>query len=73
MGINICASCRRLISISQVPGGNPTAKKNPDAFAMYYARCKRCGTFYCDRCVKQNNDNCPNCGDSLTLQGPPEA
>jgi hypothetical protein len=70
MGINICPSCNRFISLSEIPGGNPVAKDDPDVIAMYYAKCENCGFIYCDHCVEKNNNHCPNCGFKVTIQGP---
>lgn len=73
MSINICPTCNRLISLSAIPGGNPVGKEeNPDTIAIYYARCEKCGYIHCDRCVEKNNGRCPNCGNKVTIQGPPQ-
>lgn len=72
MSIYKCPTCNRLISISAIPGGNPVAMENPDIMAMNYAKCEHCGYIHCDRCVEKNNDCCPNCGNEVTIQGPPQ-
>ena len=67
----ICGGCQRLISVSQIPGGNPSAKANPDRWAVAYARCD-CGHLACDRCISAANGKCPNCGRRVRVtQGHP--
>ena len=71
MPILMCASCRKLISISLEPGGNPTARESPGMMAMFYADCERCEKPYCDGCVNQAGGTCPDCGKKVALSGPP--
>ncbi len=40
MAVGFCSSCTRLISISDIPGGNPTAIENPEKFAVFYVSWK---------------------------------
>lgn len=71
MPVGMCGSCRRFISISLVPGGNPMAITHPDLFAATYAMCDRCHKPFCDQCVANAGGKCPECGKRLELQGPP--
>ncbi|MCU0688089.1 MAG: TerB family tellurite resistance protein [Polyangiaceae bacterium] len=52
--------CDRLISISAVPGGNPAAKADPDAYASEWGLCS-CGSYTCDRCLQRQQGRC-RCG-----------
>jgi len=67
----MCGSCRRFISISLVPGGNPMAHSHPELFAASYAVCDHCHKPFCDQCVTNAGGKCPECGKRLELQGPP--
>lgn len=67
MTVAICKKCGKLISISNIPGGNPTAKANPDMWATSYGRCDRCGGVYCDKCIKANMNKCPGCGRQIAI------
>lgn len=52
MAMRRCAGdCGRMISISAIPGGNPTALADPRNWAVDYAACTTCRTMLCDRCV----------------------
>ncbi len=58
MAIAMCKRCdtngrMRMISISNIPGGNPAAKENPEMFATTYFKCKSCGEYLCDKCHKE--------------------
>lgn len=67
-----CSNCHRLISVSNVPGGNPRALADPEQFAMSYGKCGGCGRVTCDRCINGNNGKCPNCGEKVrVVQGHP--
>jgi DNA-directed RNA polymerase subunit RPC12/RpoP len=68
MAVAICAKCNKLISISNIPGGNPTAKANPDMWATAYGHCDRCGGTYCDKCIKANMNKCPGCGRQIAIK-----
>ena len=57
--------CSRLVSISQVAGGNPVARENPDAYAVDWTRCT-CGAFTCDRCLAAQGGKC-TCGAAAAL------
>lgn len=58
--------CPRLISISVIPGGNPEAAKEPEAFAAQWTRCDACGRFTCDRCLARAGGRC-GCGQPSRL------
>jgi uncharacterized tellurite resistance protein B-like protein len=60
------APCARLISISAIRGGNPTAKAEPDAYASEWTKCARCGHYTCDRCLARQSGNC-KCGSASPL------
>lgn len=72
MPVAICAhqGCQRMISISDVPGGNPVARSDPEHWSLAYGRCERCGGFFCDRCLIENSGRCPECGVSVPLEVP---
>ena len=58
--------CQRLISISQVPGGNPVALQEPDVWAIEFSVCEDCKRPLCDRCTgKRGSAHCPECSGSL--------
>ncbi|EIV92659.1 tetratricopeptide repeat protein [Frankia sp. QA3] len=48
--------CPRSISISVIPGGNPTALENPDEFSIVYSVCMDCRAHFCDRCAPAARD-----------------
>ena len=56
--------CRRWISISNIEGGNPTARANPEKFAQTYVRCSGCRALLCDRC-HERFQSCPACDGAL--------
>jgi len=68
MTVAMCSKCNKLISISNIPGGNPIAKANPDLWAMVYGRCDMCGKFYCDKCLEENMSKCPGCGHNIEIK-----
>lgn len=52
MPLAMCqGGCNRMISISNIPGGNPEALAHPESFAIHYVACRACGRMYCDRCA----------------------
>ncbi len=65
--------CERLISVSAIPGGNPTALAEPEKWAIVHRRCGGCSKRYCDRCVAKDATlsvgKCLNCGSAL--EAPP--
>jgi hypothetical protein len=72
MPVAMCGTdgCGRLISISNIPGGNPVALADPERWATVYMVCGSCGTFFCDRCLKQmggffKKAKCSKCGGEL--------
>ncbi|MBI5515044.1 MAG: ribosomal protein L7/L12 [Deltaproteobacteria bacterium] len=68
----VCAGgCPRLISISAVPGGNPQALLEPEAFASEWARCDACARYTCDRCLARLGGRC-GCGRPARLFSPQE-
>lgn len=62
-----CAGgCGRWISISVIPGGNPTALADPVNWAVDYAACTSCRTMLCDRCrTALGAATCPTDGGTL--------
>lgn len=69
MAVHNCSGigCKRNISISIDPGGNPVALDDYDSWSFLYATCPKCGQCFCDRCVKRTNQStfgvkCPSCG-----------
>ncbi len=58
--------CDRLISISAVPGGNPSANARPDAYASEWGVCAACGASTCDRCLAHQRGRCV-CGAAMRL------
>lgn len=55
-----CNSCKRFISISLIPGGNPVALADPATWATSYVQCPVCGKPYCDQCASRD-PLCPKC------------
>jgi len=68
MPVSMCAKCGKLISISNIPGGNPVAKANSDLWALEYGRCDRCGGVYCDKCIEENLNKCPGCSCNIKIK-----
>lgn len=68
MPVSMCAKCRKLISISNIPGGNPVAKANPDLWALEHGRCDRCEGVYCDKCIEENLNKCPGCSRNIKIK-----
>ncbi|MGE0787779.1 MAG: hypothetical protein AB7S26_19040 [Sandaracinaceae bacterium] len=64
--------CRRLISVSAIPGGNPTALAEPEKFAVVHERCTACGARFCDRCLEPGGA-CLDCGAPTARPDPDEA
>jgi len=69
MPVLACQSCDVLISVSTIPGGNPTAVKA--GYALEYAYCATCGAHVCSECLAkkatppQTLNSCPRCGSRL--------
>ena len=64
--------CPRLISVSSIPGGNPAALAEPEAWAVSYMKCA-CGVMVCDRCLGGAPETwagrkCPKCEKPLILR-----
>jgi tetratricopeptide (TPR) repeat protein len=59
--------CTRLISVSEIPGGNPTALADPEHWAIRFTICSDCRRYYCDRCASQARPagTCRACGGLL--------
>lgn len=62
--------CKRIISLSTIPGGNPVALEEPEIWAVNYEMCKDCGKYFCDRCAKKmkgffRKSTCSVCGGKL--------
>lgn len=66
-----CAGgCVRMISVSNIPGGNPVAKSDPENWAVSYGRCESCKAHWCDRCLaKLPAPECPQCKTKFTMFG----
>jgi tetratricopeptide (TPR) repeat protein len=64
-------ACNRLISVSVIPGGNPTALAKPDRWAVRFSVCEDCKHTFCDRCVERRrvavsaSPGCWRCGGRL--------
>jgi hypothetical protein len=68
--LNCAGGCTRLISVSSIPGGNPVALKEREAWAVNYGTCPGCKSSWCDRCAaKLVANTCPTCQKPLTLFG----
>jgi hypothetical protein len=72
MPVFTCSSghCSRWISVSAIPGGNPTALADPERWATDYVRCAGCKRYLCDRCHR--GEQC-TCGGKFYRPGPEEA
>jgi hypothetical protein len=60
-----CGGCPRLISVSNIPGGNPIAKAHPDQWSASHLRCPGCRAALCDRCAPPGARACKVCGAAL--------
>ncbi|WP_033342109.1 tetratricopeptide repeat protein [Catenuloplanes japonicus] len=60
--------CDRLISVSQVPGGNAVARRSPEGWSRTHTNCTCCGRTYCDRCTAAlvPARTCPVCDEPVT-------
>ena len=72
MAVRFCAGdgCRRMLSISVIPGGNPVARADPEHFAVDFLTCTLCRSGFCDRCLPAESPfhklrACPKCGADL--------
>ncbi|WP_194814901.1 hypothetical protein [Nocardia sp. XZ_19_385] len=72
MAVRFCAGdgCRRMLSISVIPGGNPVARADPEHFAVRFLTCTLCRSGFCDRCLPAESPfyrlrACPKCGADL--------
>lgn len=65
------APCSRLVSISAIEGGNPSAKADPEAYASEWTRCTQCSTYTCDRCLAKQSGKC-KCGAAARVLPEPE-
>jgi tetratricopeptide (TPR) repeat protein len=54
-------SCTRLISVSDVPGGNPVARHDPEHFSAAFLVCPDCHATFCDRCVPRSPFHAARC------------
>jgi hypothetical protein len=52
-------NCYRSISISDIPGGNPVALKDPENWVVDYVHCLKCENFYCLDCAEKPQHVCP--------------
>lgn len=69
MPVMACAGtsgCGRMISVSAIRGGNPSAKADPEGFAGEWTQCGACRAFTCDRCLAKQGDRCA-CGTPAAL------
>jgi hypothetical protein len=67
MPVSMCSSCHKMISISQIPGGNPTAKL--EGWATAYGICEMCKQLpLCDVCINKHGGKCPNCGRKIEIR-----
>jgi hypothetical protein len=57
-----------MISISNIPGGNPAALAEPEHFAVSYTKCTACSKLWCDRCA---GPKC-TCGAAIRAESPNE-
>ena len=60
------AGCARMISVSTIRGGNPSAKADPEGFAGEWSQCSSCRAFTCDRCLAAQGGRCA-CGQEGKL------
>lgn len=58
-----------LISVSNIPGGNPVALRDPEHFAIRFWVCADCHQNFCDRCAPRGGlfapARCTHCGGRL--------
>jgi len=74
MSVGGCSEegCKRDISVSIMPSGNPWALNDPESWAFLHARCLKCGRCICDKCVRQKKTQvsvlrCSKCGGALEV------
>ena len=65
MAVYGCNGCKRMISVSLIPGGNPAVKENPELWAQSYQRCGKCEVMYCERCAPLSEEACKQCNSAL--------
>lgn len=68
MPVAFCSKCGKAISISNLPGGNPTVKMFPDFFVVGYGKCARCHGIFCKNCIEGEDNTCPQCGIAIAVQ-----
>jgi tetratricopeptide (TPR) repeat protein len=65
--------CQRMISVSNIPGGNPTARNDPEHFSIKFQICPDCHQTFCDRCAPKagflRSTPCRQCGGKLVDGG----
>jgi len=69
MTVLSCRLCKRYISVSYHPHGNPVALAEPEKWAVVFAECKTCRTCVCDRCIG-DSQRCPLCEGKVTMHRP---
>jgi tetratricopeptide (TPR) repeat protein len=60
--------CQRMISVSDIPGGNPVARNDPEHYSIKFQICPDCHKSFCDRCAPKamlRASKCRNCGGKL--------
>lgn len=72
MAVGTCAEwgCRRMISMSRLRGGNPTALAEPEVWAVEFKMCLDCKATVCDRCSRNRGGGwrrprCPRCAGKM--------
>lgn len=58
-------ACQRLISVTDLPGGNPVVAAEPEAWAETWSVCRDCRVPFCDRCVVPRQGRCADCMGEL--------
>ncbi|MFO0596532.1 MAG: hypothetical protein U0228_14545 [Myxococcaceae bacterium] len=59
------------MSVSAIPGGNPTALAEPDKWALNYGKCPTCNAHWCEHCMaKLAAPECPKDKVKFTMHGP---
>ncbi|WP_432993486.1 tetratricopeptide repeat protein [Dactylosporangium sp. CA-233914] len=64
--------CQRMISVSDVPGGNPVARNDPEHFSIRFQICPDCHQTFCDQCAPKamlRASKCRECGGKLVDGG----
>lgn len=64
MPVFSCDGCKKLISLSVIPGGNP-ATRDPAVWASIWRMCRECKSLLCEQCNPGGSAPCASCGGDV--------